>query len=68
MLAALGLPAAQPRDRARMLAGPRLRGLVQLQDRRQQRPHDARPGGSVRGERANFTRLVLGCIEAKFCK
>ena len=21
------------------------------------------PGGSVRGERANFTRLVLGCIE-----
>ena len=26
------------------------------------------PGRSVRGERANFTRLVLGCIEAKFCK
>ena len=26
------------------------------------------PGGSVRGERANFTRLVLGCIEANFCK
>ena len=26
------------------------------------------PGGSVRGERANFTRLVLGCIEADFCK
>ena len=25
------------------------------------------PGGSVRGERANFTGLVLGCIEAKFC-
>ena len=24
------------------------------------------PGRSVRGERANFTRLVLGCIEAKF--
>ena len=22
------------------------------------------PGGSVRGERANFSRLVLGCIEA----
>ena len=22
------------------------------------------PGGSVHGERANFTRLVLGCIEA----
>ena len=22
----------------------------------------------ARGERANFTRLVLGCIEAKFCK
>ena len=26
------------------------------------------PGGSVRGERANLTRLVLSCIEAKFCK
>ena len=26
------------------------------------------PEGSVRGERAKFTRLVLGCIEAKFCK
>ena len=26
------------------------------------------PGRSVRGERANFARLVLGCIEAKFCK
>ena len=26
------------------------------------------PEGSVRGERANFTRLVLGCIEAKLCK
>ena len=26
------------------------------------------PGGSVRGERANFTRLVHGCIEAKVCK
>ena len=25
------------------------------------------PAGSVRGERANFTRLVLGCIEVKFC-
>ena len=25
------------------------------------------PGGSVRGERANLTRLVLLCIEAKFC-
>ena len=24
-----------------------------------------RPGGSVRGERANFTKLVLGCIEAQ---
>ena len=24
--------------------------------------------GSVHGERENFTRLVLGCIEAKFCK
>ena len=23
--------------------------------------------GSVHGERANFTKLVLGCIEAKFC-
>ena len=28
----------------------------------------ALPGGSVRGERANSTRLVLSCIEAKFCK
>ena len=26
------------------------------------------PGGSVRGERVNFTGLVLGCIEAKVCK
>ena len=26
------------------------------------------PGGSLRGERANFTRLVLACIEADFCK
>ena len=26
------------------------------------------PEGSVRGERAHFTRLVLGCIEAKFAK
>ena len=26
------------------------------------------PGGSVRGERANFTELVLGYIEADFCK
>ena len=24
------------------------------------------PGGSVRGERANFTKLVISCIEAKF--
>ena len=31
-------------------------------------PEADRPGGSVRGERAIFTRLVLGCIEAKFCK
>ena len=30
-------------------------------------PEEA-PGRSVRGERANFTRLVLGCIEADFCK
>ena len=29
--------------------------------------HDA-PGGSVHGERANLTRLVLGCIERNFCK
>ena len=26
------------------------------------------PAGSVRGERVNLTRLVLGCIEAKHCK
>ena len=25
------------------------------------------PGGSVRGERANFTGLVNGCVETKFC-
>ena len=29
---------------------------------------DIVPGGSVRGERTNFTKLVLGCIEATFCK
>ena len=29
---------------------------------------DEAPGGSVRGERANLTGLVLDCIEAKFCK
>ena len=28
----------------------------------------SKSGRSVRGERANFTSLVLGCIEAKFCK
>ena len=27
-----------------------------------------KPGRSVGGERANFTRLVLGCIEAELCK
>ena len=26
------------------------------------------PGGSVHGQRANFTGLVLGCIDADFCK
>ena len=26
------------------------------------------PGGSVHGERANSTGLVLGCIDADFCK
>ena len=26
------------------------------------------PTQSVHGERANFTRLVLGCIDAKYCK
>ena len=25
------------------------------------------PGGSVDGERANFTILILGCLEADFC-
>ena len=31
--------------------------------------YDSRkPGGSVHGERANFTGLVLGCIDADFCK
>ena len=32
------------------------------------RPPRPSPGGSVRGERANLKGLVLGCIEAKFCK
>ena len=27
-----------------------------------------RTGRSAHGERANFTGLVLGCVEAKFCK
>ena len=27
-----------------------------------------KPGGSLHGERANFTGLVLGCAEAKCCK
>ena len=31
-------------------------------------PIAKQPGGSVHGERANFTRLVLGCIDADFCK
>ena len=31
------------------------------------RPY-CKPGGSVHGERANFKGLVIGCIEAKFCK
>ena len=26
-----------------------------------------KPGGSVNGERANFTGFVLGCIEADVC-
>ena len=39
-------------------------GLVQV---REQLPL-AVPGGSVRGERANFTGPVIGCVEAKFCK
>ena len=29
---------------------------------------DVTPRRFVHGERANFTGLVLGCIEAKFCK
>ena len=31
-------------------------------------PRVPSPGGSVRGEHANLTGLVLSCIEAKFCK
>ena len=27
-----------------------------------------KPGGSVRGERANLKGLVLGCVEAKFAR
>ena len=30
--------------------------------------HAGVPGRSVHGERASFTRLVLGCIEAKLCR
>ena len=30
--------------------------------------HGLVPGGSVDGERANFTELDFGGIEAKFCK
>ena len=31
-------------------------------------PHFEHLGGSVHGERTHFTTLVLGCIEADFCK
>ena len=40
---------------------------VELEQQTKQTLPSVLPGGSVRGERANFTRLVLGCIEAKFC-
>ena len=50
-----------------------LRELSQLRERGERRHvrellAAAEPGGSVHGERANFTGLVLGCIKAKFCK
>ena len=44
-----------------------LRQEVEINSRRAVR-HENEPGGSVRGERANLTGLVLSCIEAKFCK
>ena len=31
-------------------------------------PPERSPGGSEHGELANFIGLVLGCIEADFCK
>ena len=43
-----------------------LRQEVEINSRRAVR-HENEPGGSVRGERANFTRLVLVCIEADLC-
>ena len=49
------------------LADERHLEVLELLEVAVSRRQDA-PGGSVRGERANFTRLVLGCIEAKFCK
>ena len=50
-----------------------VRTFVNLVERRERERETARhfsrsSGGSVHGERANFARLVLGCIEAKFCK
>ena len=42
------------------------RGLERFRGRELRGP--VRPGRSVHGQRANFTTLVLGCIEGKVCK
>ena len=52
-------------------AGRQLRGL--LPEREAERHHRRRevhlPGGARESvDQASFTRLVLGCIEANFCK
>ena len=46
----------------------RIRRLLRAARRAGRRARTRRPGGSVRGERANLKGLVLGCIEAKFCR
>ena len=45
-----------------------LEGRPEVAHHRRLHADPPRPGGSVHGERANFTGLVLGCIDADFCK
>ena len=61
-----GTALAPPRDD--MIGRPALGQADRDRKRALSAARSGRPGGPVRGERANFTRLVLGCIEAKFCK